>query len=273
MLYNFDNLRKLVNKIAPSPVEVRKLNLIVEGEHFTSQVNKGNVIYRGNGIFIKINGEEFQRYIYKKYYSVSYGGGEQFPAFHFIQCSTVIEYGISNYYSASKDSVLIIDKYTGKKHYDKVLRVCKNCAYEASVYVPEDTAAFFKNIDKRTEQEMENKEVDIFGYTFDWHEIRINYLDKQENRCERCKIQMEGFDKKYLHVHHKNGDKKWNYSSNLECLCILCHSLVDERHIENFRKNRMKQRVNEFIEKYHSEIKNLNYKCLIMHNKIQQKSH
>lgn len=258
MLYNFNDLRILINKIAPSPADVRKQNLIVEGEDFTKQVNEGNIEYRYDGIFVKINGEEFQRYIYKKYYSVSYGGKESFPVFHFIRCSTVVERGISNYYSASKDKVLVIDSYTRKKHFNKVLRVCRNCSYEASVNVPRNTVAFFQNLDKRTEDEVIKQDTDIFGYTFDWHEIRINYLEKQEGKCEKCKIQMKGFDTRYIHVHHKNGDKKWNYSSNLECLCVLCHSFVDERHIENFNKKRMKEEVSQFVKKYHFEIKKLN---------------
>lgn len=269
MLYNFENLRTLINKIAPSPAKIREKYLIVEGEEFENKANEDNVEYRENGIFVKIDGEEFQRYIYKKYYYISRYG--KFPKFHFIRCSTVMEYGISNYCSASKEKVLVIDRDTGEKHFDKTLDVCGNCSREASVNVPRDTVAFFQNLGKKPPEEVRKQDVDIFGYTFDWHEVRVNYLEMQDSKCERCTIQMAGYDTRYIHVHHKNGDKKQNDLSNLECLCVLCHSFVDERHIENFKKRRMKVQVDEFVKKYYADIKGLNNSCLSRYeqNKVE----
>lgn len=264
MLYNFNRLRIFLDKIAPSPAFTEKRNLIIEGEDFTRKASEGSVEYRNNGIFIIIEGQEFQRYIYKKHYLVARYG---LPKFHFIKCRTIHEYGISNYSSASKDRVTIIDRNTNQIHKNVILQICKNCLKEAHGNVPKNTVAFFKKIDQKTEHESREQDVDIFGYTFDWQEIRENYLKRQANKCEHCKIQMEGFDTRYIHIHHKNGNKKWNHSSNLECLCVLCHSMVDERHIENFSKNRMQVEIDDFIKKYQFEIKRLNSFYLNSYNR------
>jgi hypothetical protein len=260
MLYDFENLRKLLAEIAPITVNQSAKNFLVEGEDFTRKHNDGDVEYTDEGIFVIINGEKHQRYIYKRKYTVNYGGNISFPKFHFIRCSTVVQWGIENYYSANTERVTVIDKNSGEVYPNKVLQICRNCIREAVVDVPEDTEAFFR---QKNEEAMENKIVptDIYGYTYDWTEISKNYRFSKDLTCERCATTVEkGYHEQYLHVHHKNGDKTFNHTSNLECVCILCHSAVDEHHALQFEKQRIQNTICDFLKFYDRQIQVKNKK-------------
>ncbi len=56
----------------------------------------------------------------------------------------------------------------------------------------------------------------------------------------------------------KNGDKTNNRESNLECICILCHSYKDIRHEENFDKRRMLNEIKAFVKSYRTELIKVN---------------
>jgi hypothetical protein len=269
MLYDFNNLKKLLTKIAPVTPNQSEKNFLVEGENFTEKHNRGEVEYTDEGIFVIIHGKKHQRYIYKKKYSVTYSSNISFPKFHFIKCSAVVKWGINNYYSANTENVLVIDKSTGEKYPNKVLSICGSCLREAVTDdVPVDTEEFFKQKD---EEAMENKTVptDIYGYTYDWTEISKNYRVANNLTCKRCSTTVaKGYDELYLHVHHKNGDKTFNHTSNLECLCILCHSDVDEHHNRNFSTQRMKNIICNFLRAYKGQLKSKNKPLYQKHNAI-----
>ena len=42
-------------------------------------------------------------------------------------------------------------------------------------------------------------------------------------RCEKCGISLKGEARKFLHAHHRNGDKSNNSWGNLRALCVECH--------------------------------------------------
>ncbi|HEX4045744.1 MAG TPA: HNH endonuclease signature motif containing protein [Gammaproteobacteria bacterium] len=64
------------------------------------------------------------------------------------------------------------------------------------------------------------------AYTNDWPIISERLKEEREYRCDSasCAITLSGKDKRYLHVHHKNGVRNDNSKSNLEVLCIRCHA-------------------------------------------------
>jgi hypothetical protein len=99
-------------------------------------------------------------------------------------------------------------------------------------------------------------EKNIYGYSMEWKRLSREYRQKQNYKCEECGIQiLKNEDKQYIHTHHIDSDKSNNNDSNLRCLCILCHSFVDENHKRRFNDNGIKQRTKqEFINKYRSEL-------------------
>lgn len=101
------------------------------------------------------------------------------------------------------------------------------------------------------DEEPEIHEVDIFGYTRDWEEISRNYREAHNYTCERCGLHIDDiFDRQYIHCHHKDENKLNNRESNLECLCIRCHSEVNEYHKHNFTTGANRIILESFEEKY-----------------------
>ncbi|WP_369684361.1 HNH endonuclease [Selenomonas ruminantium] len=48
--------------------------------------------------------------------------------------------------------------------------------------------------------------------------------------CSRCQRQFSYEDRKYLHVHHRNGKKNDCRRSNLVVLCASCHQKEHHDH-------------------------------------------
>ena len=62
-------------------------------------------------------------------------------------------------------------------------------------------------------------------YAPDWPEISLKTRERTNWTCQQCGVYLgAGGNRHFLHVHHINGVKGDNHSSNLQVLCILCHS-------------------------------------------------
>lgn len=59
-------------------------------------------------------------------------------------------------------------------------------------------------------------------YSPNWSEISKNLRAKNDWICSECGVNMQNH-KNLLHVHHINGNKGDNFSSNLKVLCKACH--------------------------------------------------
>lgn len=64
---------------------------------------------------------------------------------------------------------------------------------------------------------------------------------------------MNPFESEFMQTHHKNGDKTDNRDSSLECLCIKCHSEVDDTHRRNFNTLAYQGLIKEFLYQYGTE--------------------
>lgn len=84
-------------------------------------------------------------------------------------------------------------------------------------------------------------------YPDNWHSISQDYRRKMHYTCERCGITLSaGVVSYYLDVHHLDGNKQNNDPSNLQCLCVDCHSQVNEAHQRVFSRGDEAQRLREF---------------------------
>jgi 5-methylcytosine-specific restriction endonuclease McrA len=82
-------------------------------------------------------------------------------------------------------------------------------------------------------------------YSQDWNEISERTKRQRGYRCAKCNTVLGQSDSKFLHVHHRNGQKHDNRESNLEVLCIGCHA--EEPMHGHMRALREYQ---EYIEQY-----------------------
>lgn len=88
----------------------------------------------------------------------------------------------------------------------------------------------FSNIPKHTA-----KTAPLSVYSKDWDEVSNSYRKSANWKCEKCKINLMEFGR-FLHVHHKDGNKANNSTSNLKALCIKCHSEEPAHdHMKNSR--------------------------------------
>jgi hypothetical protein len=67
-----------------------------------------------------------------------------------------------------------------------------------------------------------DKNAPELDYTDDWSETSRRFRENANWICSKCQINMTQ-KKSGLHVHHINGDKWNNKSSNLRVLCAMCH--------------------------------------------------
>jgi hypothetical protein len=62
-------------------------------------------------------------------------------------------------------------------------------------------------------------------YTADWGEIKDRLRQEAGWKCESCQITLSDKSaKRFLHVHHINGNRSHNSRVNLQVLCIGCHA-------------------------------------------------
>jgi hypothetical protein len=161
---------------------------------------------------------------------------EKLKRYHFWNCSTLSDMrakGKEDKYVFSKsiDPVFLVD--TKNKTNDKrKLQACWNCIQQSGIQ---------KTIDNRFPSHeqillfMKNKEVDIkrkarsqylanTGYTNNWKELSYELRKNNNWTCSNCKVHLTQKYSFCLDVHHINGIKSDNTSSNLKVLCKICHS-------------------------------------------------
>ncbi|MCX4136776.1 HNH endonuclease [Paraburkholderia sp. SEWSISQ10-3 4] len=83
-------------------------------------------------------------------------------------------------------------------------------------------------------------------YTHDWAEVSERTKRERGYRCGTCRTMLRQSDSKFLHVHHRNGQKYDNSDINLDVLCIRCHA---EEPMHGHMKNLPEYKA--FIARYH----------------------
>lgn len=259
-IFSFDGLKKLLTSMG---YQVEKATGYREVANVDVDLNelKNNMEFSNDGIFLidPNDGSKQQIFLYKRnYHLTAYGK----PRFHIRCCQTIQSFMNSGsfkkeYRRANSNSVLVCDMDDGFS--DKQIEnlpLCSYCAKMASEAFSgmdsEDFVAILKEANEASaEDTFENQEVDIFGYVRNWDEISRAYRETHDYTCEKCGISIQDpFDRQYIQVHHKNGDKLNNKTSNLQCLCIRCHANVDDVHRHNFSSRANKLMIDKFNKKY-----------------------
>lgn len=225
------------------------------------EIRRGTMEFRDDGIFVihPETGEEQQVYVYKYDYWL-HRYGENVPRYHICKCSTIKEFMLrgafdGHYVRANTDPVPVLAKETHLKEEVSNMPLCQNCLAKIKDYGRITSAEFVDILREAREQgnmeQLDEVEVDIFGYTRDWEQISRNYKEKHDYTCERCGLKItDAYYRQYIHCHHKDKNKLNNKESNLECLCMRCHSQVDEYHYKNLTTGANGIMMQEFNKKY-----------------------
>lgn len=259
MLYTFSNLAQRLSQLGyPEPTES---GFRVIRRDLTQEEQAGNIEFRDDGIYLTIDGQEYKGYMYLKYPNVNRFG---IPKFHITNCQTVLDQRANGrfdgrYFWHNSNTVTIEDRTNGQVHEDINLSLCGYCRNQSSIRDYSDTEGFFSLLDQQEQEDLNQEvEVDIFGYTLDWQQLSREYRKEKEYTCESCGIRVdEPSDRRFIHVHHKSGNKLNNRRNNLECVCVLCHANKDVTHEQNFERRRMQADIRAFTEKYREQLEEL----------------
>lgn len=236
-LYSFEKLAKRMNEWNFPNVSHKGNFQIIKGVDFKKALQAGDIEFTDKGIYLNYHDKSYQGYMFIKYYYVNKYG--TYPKFHILKCKIIddfIQKGKFNQrYEWSNSKVNdIIDVETSTHYPNITLELCRYCANMLHIEYT-TTEGFFDNLDKSNVSYDKKVEVDIFGYVKNWEYFSRKFRREKEFKCDICGIQAkQRKDQRYWHVHHKDGNKLNNDLDNLQCLCIRCHSQVDEYHKKNF---------------------------------------
>lgn len=257
-IYDFAKLRQFLVNLGYIVKQAKGYREIRPEEISIDTINRGELEVTTEGIYvISPDGEKQQVFLYKRDYHLEKYGK---PRFHICRCSTIDEFITSggfrdHYVRANSDPVPVknMDNRWEEVEVDN-LPLCRYCMGKIRGYndiTSSDFVQILKEARGVDEEDPEVQEVDIFGYTRDWEEISRKYREAHNYTCERCGLRIDDvFDRQYIHCHHKDFNKLNNRKSNLECLCLRCHSEVDEFHKSNLTTGANRIIMEEFNLKY-----------------------
>ncbi|ACS83825.1 HNH endonuclease [Musicola paradisiaca] len=184
----------------------------------------------------------------------TYGKEITLPKYHLANCRTLQGMWRRNrsgrYVVATRSDGLFIIKHldasgTEWETKETRLNVCKSCletlnwkGYSSKSYQERMTIFnqfslkefFEKYPNSKTTYRAEHTDISAPTNTYsnDFNTISKQYRESIHWHCEQCGINLKEKNlNKYLHVHHRDGQKNNNQRSNLQALCIECHSKQD----------------------------------------------
>ncbi len=266
-IFKFNGLKRCLTTMGYQLEEAKPWIPITGQDVGIEEFRSGNVTFDpAGGVNLNVDGVKHIGFLYKRSYHLEEFGK---PRMHLCKCRVIQDFINKGafeveYRFAETDEVMVIDMDDNDKD-KKVsnLPVCKYCINQLQspkyglVRGSRDFAQLVGQVNKANlaKQEQEDKEKDIFGYTKNWEKISREYREKKGYVCERCGVRITNpFDYHFMHVHHKNGKKANNKEANLQCLCIDCHSKVDNTHKERWTKGSNKIILNEYIKRYKNNV-------------------
>jgi len=250
-LFYFDDLMKWLDARSFPKVESSEGYKVVKGIDFEKEFKAGNIRFEADGIFIDTKSGEHQVYIFiSEPWITKYG---KRPKFHVRECQTITSFLADGtfrhrYHVSSARVNDLIDITTRQIFKDEELYLCGNChnMIKEDIYTTSDFADLYVNSSADIDIRVDND-----GYVKDWKLISKNYRLSINYKCESCGLEPKSsLHRYYWEVDHIDGNKLNNETSNLECLCVRCHSRKDEVHIKNYSKGGNKLKVDSFNKLY-----------------------
>lgn len=210
----------------------------------------GNVTLDEDGMFVVEDSDGVKRKVFlvkKAMYFVWEGQSKQ-PKAHLCKCQKVSP---GDYKYANSLPVTVFDRYSRE---DISLSNIELCSYCSSI-LEENNKEYFSNIGTMEKfvdylKSVDVSEVSFAGYVKNWDYISHTYRELKGYKCENCGIDLSDFQGRYYcQVHHINGNKLDNNPGNFRCLCVSCHSKVDDHHKKNF-STKANQELLKAFEKY-----------------------
>jgi 5-methylcytosine-specific restriction endonuclease McrA len=256
-LYQFTKGHEFLDRIGVPRLDSYEDNVVIEHYDFAEQEAKGDMEWREDGVYLKIDGVFRRGFLYNKNYLVDQYG---MPKFHVTQCTTLLRF-VENgtlhrfYFWSNAPKVLVAQRRGTERYPDKVLQVCRNCAdsiIEESITRQSTTASEFKHVEVEIKP---TTETDIFGRPLNWSAISKNYRQRKNYTCESCGTGGDDLriasDRRFIDADHIIAHELTNTSDkNLQCLCVLCHYFKDDVHEAKLDKSHIRVRVNNFVDAY-----------------------
>ena len=176
---------------------------------------------------------------------------EQLPRFHVADCDTLRDMRRSNRYekyvvTSRTDGKFIVNfLHDQVEEAERRLYVCKNCldrlnynGYRRRGYSGRNAIrdyfylrAFFEKYDSQITREPTHTDITapVNTYPPNWEQISYRYKEKRNWKCEECGVNLRD-ERKFLHVHHINGQKNDSNEKNFLALCIGCHANKPQHH-------------------------------------------
>ncbi|MCB2205042.1 HNH endonuclease [bacterium] len=229
--------------------EVLRRDFSVDQEAGTAEIDQ-------SGVFFKVKGKRVRGFLYIKEANIGRFG---YPKAHFIDCITIQDKKAAGkfdhqYFWSNGKKVLLIDRSTLQEVGPVELQLCKNCIAGGDARGAKSSGAFVEAYGDECTIPVDTK-TDANGYPLDWHRISEQYRKGIEYRCESCGVKIKrGIDRRFMHVHHLNGDKLNNDPANLRCLCVLCHAFADDHHSRRMIRGAFRVHLQDYYRIYRDEL-------------------
>ena len=201
----------------------------------------GSFTYRGRKVLVYIRDQ-------------SVGNSDELRDFryHVAECGTLIQMREQNRYAryvvtTRTDSYFVVNLFRMgqddpfKKHFTRHMEVCKNCltALDWKGYKAlggSAKTACWENFDPRAFLDRYGSKVKglpvhspetapINEYPHDWSEISCRERERAGWTCNHCSLICSDPEaRKWLQLHHRDGNKANSSPGNLESLCLECHA-------------------------------------------------
>ncbi len=255
--YNFELANKTLDNFLAPPIEddgVFELQDI-EKEFATNKLSfnvKSQICYTDRHGEIR----PVYLFMYRPVYA-TYQGKVSIK-YHVFHCERIKEEMQKNelqYYARTETNIVTISPRRESGTFNDIeLQICGYCNKMLNRTISDLKLEFKYELEKHKIKDEKN----IYGYSMEWKRLSREYRQRFNYTCEKCETYvLANEDKKYIHTHHIDSDKSNNDKSNLMCLCIVCHSNVDDIHKKRFKDGGNKQKAKqEFIKKYRTQLEN-----------------